>query len=165
MGADKIFSRRLNSAYAPNSQPRVPTRVCQGSVVTMHLPTLGTNSNSKQHRSRTQEAKDFGHLRSPKRTVRVGAVDGLRVRGRQSKNGHRTSSMHPPKFGRYASSLRTIRSSWIVQPHRANGPTNNFQPKPTGHTNRNEATQELAKNKKNSRLLSSSRTIGIAARA
>jgi hypothetical protein len=39
MGADKNSSRRSNSAYAPNSQSRILTRVCQGHVVTTDLPT------------------------------------------------------------------------------------------------------------------------------
>jgi hypothetical protein len=46
MGADKNSSLWLNSAYTPNSQLRIPTRVCQGHVVTTDLPTLGTNPNS-----------------------------------------------------------------------------------------------------------------------
>jgi hypothetical protein len=40
----KILLRKENSAYASNSQPRIPTRVCQGRVVTADLPTLGENS-------------------------------------------------------------------------------------------------------------------------
>jgi hypothetical protein len=64
MGADKNSYRRMNSTYAPNSQPRIPTRLCQGRVVTMDLPTLGTNLNSKQHGSATQEVKDLSDLHS-----------------------------------------------------------------------------------------------------
>jgi hypothetical protein len=45
----KILLQRENSAYSPHSQPRIPTRVCQGHVVTTDLPTLGTNP--KQSRS------------------------------------------------------------------------------------------------------------------
>jgi hypothetical protein len=71
MGADKKSSRRMNSAYAPTSKPRIPTRVCQGHIVTMDLPTLGTNSNSKQHGSANQEAKDLGQSMVP-------GVDGPR---------------------------------------------------------------------------------------
>jgi hypothetical protein len=37
----KILLKRENSAYVPNSQPMIPTRVCQGRVVIMDLPTLG----------------------------------------------------------------------------------------------------------------------------
>jgi hypothetical protein len=79
MGAYKISSRRMNSAYAPNSQPRILTRVCQGRIVTTDLPTLGTNPNSKQHGSATQEAKDFGNLRYLGKIVREGLVDCPRV--------------------------------------------------------------------------------------
>jgi hypothetical protein len=39
----KILLRRENSGYARNSQPRIPTRVCQGRVVTSDLPTLEAN--------------------------------------------------------------------------------------------------------------------------
>jgi hypothetical protein len=39
----KILLQRENSSYAPNSRPRIPTRVCQGHVVTTDLPTLGMN--------------------------------------------------------------------------------------------------------------------------
>jgi hypothetical protein len=40
----------------------------------------------------------------------------------------------------------------------ADNTTNNLQPKPTDPTDRNEATHELAKITKNSRLLGSSQT-------
>jgi hypothetical protein len=76
MGADKNSSLMLNSAYAPNSQPMIPTRVCQGHIVTADLPTLGTNPNSKQHESATQEAKDLGNLQCLGRTARGALVDG-----------------------------------------------------------------------------------------
>jgi hypothetical protein len=69
----------MNSAYAQNSQPRVPTRVCQGRVVTTNLPTLGTNPNSKQHGSTTQEAKDLGDLYSLGRTVCEHRADRLKM--------------------------------------------------------------------------------------
>jgi hypothetical protein len=72
----------MNSAYAPNSQPRILIRVCQSHVVTTYLPTLGTNPNSKQHRSATQEAKDLGNLQSPGRTVHMGG--GLSARARRT---------------------------------------------------------------------------------
>jgi hypothetical protein len=62
MGANKNSSRMMNSAYAPNSQPRIPTRVCHGHVVTMNLPTLGINPNSKQHGSTTQEARELNQI-------------------------------------------------------------------------------------------------------
>jgi hypothetical protein len=75
MGAHTNSSRRMISAYAPNSQPRVPRRVWQGRVVTTDLPTLGTNPNSKKHGSATQEAKDISDLHNLGRTVRVEAAD------------------------------------------------------------------------------------------
>jgi hypothetical protein len=75
MGADKNSSLWLNSAYTPKSQLRIPTRVCQGHVVTTDLPTLGTNPNSNQHGSTTQKAKDLDNLESTRRTVRSVQAD------------------------------------------------------------------------------------------
>jgi hypothetical protein len=46
----KILLQRENHAYTPNSQPRIPTQVCQGHVVTADLPTLGTNPKRSQGR-------------------------------------------------------------------------------------------------------------------
>jgi hypothetical protein len=159
MRVDKNSSRRMNSVYAPNSQPRVLTRVCQGRLVTTDLPTLRTNSNSKQYGSATQEAKDLGTLRSSRWTVRDGRADVLRGAGGQSashigqsERATQTSSMHRPKFGRSTSSLQTVRYSRTVQPHRADGLANKIQPKPTSQMDRNEATQELAKNTTKTRL-------------
>jgi hypothetical protein len=77
MGADKNSSRRMNSTYVSKSQPRIPTRVCQGLVVTTSLPTLGTNPNSNQHESATQEAKNLGNLHSLGWTVRKHREDRL----------------------------------------------------------------------------------------
>jgi hypothetical protein len=71
----KILLQRENSAYAPNSQPRIPTRVCQGHVVTTDLPTLGTNPKGSRSESETQEAKNIAALRSTRRTVRKHRVD------------------------------------------------------------------------------------------
>jgi hypothetical protein len=69
MGADKNSSQRENSAYAPNSQPRIPTRVCQGSVVTADLPTLGANPKRSQSESENQRAKDQAAQHWTRRTV------------------------------------------------------------------------------------------------
>jgi hypothetical protein len=98
----------MNSAYAPNSQPNVPTRVCQGRVVTTDLPTLGTNPNTKQHRSATQEAKNLGDLHSLGRTVRVGG--GIVRGGMRTVRKHRAG--HPkmaPKLPVLHLKKRTIR--------------------------------------------------------
>jgi hypothetical protein len=48
----KNLLQRENSAYAPNSQPRIPTRVCQGSVVTADLPTLGATPNDPEAKAK-----------------------------------------------------------------------------------------------------------------
>jgi hypothetical protein len=93
------------------------------------------------------------------RTIRVGWADGPRVRNGQCENRPRTSSVHPPKIGRSASSPRTVHSSRIIRSHRADGPNNYFQPKPTDQTDRNEAMHKLTKNMKNTRLSGSSRMV------
>jgi hypothetical protein len=113
MGADKNSSRRSNSAYAPNSQPSIPTRVCQGRVLTTDLPTLGTNPKQSQSESETQGAKDLTTLRSTRRTVRKHWADyprglgGLSAGcGGPSENTSRTTSTapsityHPPNTRR-----------------------------------------------------------------
>jgi hypothetical protein len=80
----KILLLRENSAYTPNSQPRIPTRVCQGHVVTTDLPTLGTNPKRSRSGSTKQEAKDLVVLRTLWRTVldpgAYGPQSGLTVR-------------------------------------------------------------------------------------
>jgi hypothetical protein len=90
MGADKNSSRRMNSAYTTNSQLRIPTRVCQGRVVTTDLPTLGTNPNSIHHGSTTQKAKDIGNLESTRRTVRSVRADRPQCPGGLSARRART---------------------------------------------------------------------------
>jgi hypothetical protein len=71
----KILLLRENSAYTPNSQPRIPTRVCQGHVVTTDVPTLETNPKRSQSGSTKQEAKDLAVLQQSRRTVRGHQVD------------------------------------------------------------------------------------------
>jgi hypothetical protein len=66
----KNSSRTSNLAYVPNSRPRIPTRVCQGRIVTMDLSTLRTNPKQSQSESETQEAKDLATLRNTRQTVR-----------------------------------------------------------------------------------------------
>jgi hypothetical protein len=70
-----ILLQRENSAYAPNSQPRIPTRVCQGRVVTADLPTLGANPKRSQSESKTQRAKDLAAQHWTRRTVRKHRTD------------------------------------------------------------------------------------------
>jgi hypothetical protein len=87
---------------SPNSQPRIPTRVCQGRVVTADLPTLGTNPKQPQSESETQGAKDLTTFRSTRRTVRKHRADrprglgGLSAGcGRPFENNSRTTSTTP----------------------------------------------------------------------
>jgi hypothetical protein len=86
----KILLLRENSAYTPNSQPRIPTRVCQGHVVTTDLQTLGTNPKRSQSGSTNQEAKDLAILRSARRTVREPGADSPRTLGERSATHGRT---------------------------------------------------------------------------
>jgi hypothetical protein len=84
----KSLLLRENSAYTPNSQPRIPTRVCQGHIVTTNVPTLGTNPKRSQSRSTKQEAKDLAILQQPRRTVRGHLADCPRSpRGRSATHG------------------------------------------------------------------------------
>jgi hypothetical protein len=80
----KILLQRANSAYTPNLQPRIHTRVCQGHVVTTDLPTLGTNPKRSQSGSTIQEAKDLAALRDTRRTVRGDRADSPRGTGGRS---------------------------------------------------------------------------------
>jgi hypothetical protein len=73
----------------------------------MDLPTLGTNPNSKQHGSATQEAKDLGNLHILGKTVRVeeadcpwGKADHQQAHGGPSENATQTSSTAPRKMDR-----------------------------------------------------------------
>jgi hypothetical protein len=90
MGADKNSTRRMNSVYAPNSQPKIPTHACQGRVVTTDLSALGTSPNPKQHRSATQQAKDLGNLQCLGWTVRMDQANFLWELGGLSAGAWRT---------------------------------------------------------------------------
>jgi hypothetical protein len=84
----KILLRRENSAYTPNSQPRIPTRVFQGHIVTTDVPTLGTNPKQSQRGSTKQEAKDLATLQQPRRTIRGHLANCPRSpRGRSTTHG------------------------------------------------------------------------------
>jgi hypothetical protein len=92
----KIFLLRENSAYTPNSQPRIPTRVCQGHVVTTDVPTLGTNPNLSQSGSTNQEAKDLAILQQSWRTVRGHRADGPCHTADGPLNTNKTTQLAPP---------------------------------------------------------------------
>jgi hypothetical protein len=77
----KIVLQRENSVYAPNSQPRIPTRVCEGSVVTTNLPTLGANPKRSQSERETQGAKNLAAQHWTRRTVRKYRADRPRGLG------------------------------------------------------------------------------------
>jgi hypothetical protein len=144
MGADKNSSRRMNSAYTPGSQLQIPTRVCQGRVVTTDLPTLGTNPNSIQHGSTTQKGKDIGNLESTRRTVREEGVN-------HSKLLPEHPVLHREK--------RTVRDGPADRPPR-HGPSANFMhQKSTDKVDRKKGAQELARTRRIARLSGTSRTV------
>jgi hypothetical protein len=152
----------MNSAYAPKSQQRIPTRVCQGRIVTTDLPTLGTNPNSKQYGSTTQEANDLGNLRclGDRPHGPGGPSAGSRRTVRKYLQNHQycTSKNEPSVPYQW-----TVRASQTVLLPRADCPTNHFQPKPPDSTDQNKATQELTKNTTNTGLISTSRTVHMMA--
>jgi hypothetical protein len=88
MGVDKNSSPKRELSLTPNSQPRIPTRVCQGHVVTTDVPTLGTNPKRSQSRSTNQEAKDLAILQQSRRTVRG---PGRTVRDHHADGPHHTA--------------------------------------------------------------------------
>jgi hypothetical protein len=96
MGADKNSSQRMNSAYAPNPQTRIPTRACQSRVVTKDLPTPGTSPKPIQRGSTTQKARDLGNLESTKRTVRSVRADCPRGgRGLSARRAQTVRNCYP----------------------------------------------------------------------
>jgi hypothetical protein len=106
MKADKNSSQRTNSAYDPNSQPRILTRTCQRRVVTIDIPTPGTSPNTTQRGSKTQEVKDLGKSVSIGRTVwpdvvtiRQAPADSSTPLDGRSVLTDRTSSSYPRKYG------------------------------------------------------------------
>jgi hypothetical protein len=157
MGADKNSPRRSNSAHVPNSQPRIPTRVCQGRVVTTDLPTLGTNPKYSQCKRETQEAKDLNDLHSLGQTVRVEAADCPRGPGGLSASTGRTVRKCHLNF-QYCTSKNGVSVEHSRTP-RADCLTNSSQQKTTNETDRNTDTQEHAKNTTNTRSASSSWTV------
>jgi hypothetical protein len=144
----------MNSAYAPNPQSRVPTRVFQGCVVTTDLPTLGTNPNSKQHGSTTKEAKDLGNLRCLGRTVRGALADSPRGAGSRSKNETRTTSAAPRNTdGQYPTRGRSECNLCHMDGLRPPGgrSANYLQWNSTSPTDRTTYTQEQETNWMNTR--------------
>jgi hypothetical protein len=69
----------------------IPTRVCQGHVVTTDVPTLGTNPKRSQSGSTKQEAKDLAVLKQPRWTVCDHLANCPRApRGRSANHGGRS---------------------------------------------------------------------------
>jgi hypothetical protein len=109
-----------NLVVAPNSQRRIPTRVCQGRVVTMDLPTLRTNLKQSQSENETQEARDLATLHSHMWTVREARADGLRTSDgrsaslewtvRKTQQNHQKRTL---KCGRSVPYPRTVREKLV----------------------------------------------------
>jgi hypothetical protein len=111
----KILLKRENSAYVSSSQPRIPSRVCQGHVVTTDLRTLGANRKRSRSERETQEAKDLATLRSTRRTVR-----GLRAGRPCGYSGPSASYVGPfEKHSRTTSTAPSI----MDRPRWAHGPS------------------------------------------
>jgi hypothetical protein len=105
----------------------------QGRVVTTDLPTLGTNPNSKQHGSTTQEANDLGNLRGQGRTVRGDWADGPCEPGWSAGQGrmvrkseqnlqyaplkNRTVRVQLSDGPRVTRTARMVRDAWTDGPH------------------------------------------------
>jgi hypothetical protein len=70
MGADKNSSPKRELGLCPKSTTKDSHTSLSRSVVTMDLPTVGTNPKQSQSESETQGAKDLATLRNPRRTVR-----------------------------------------------------------------------------------------------
>jgi hypothetical protein len=86
----KILLQWENSAYAQNSQLRIPTWICQSRVVTADIPTLGENPKRFHSESKTQEAKDLAPQLWTRRTIRKHRADRLQGLGRLSARVRRT---------------------------------------------------------------------------
>jgi hypothetical protein len=74
----------------------IPTRVCQGHVVTTDIPTLGSNPKRSQSGSTNQEAKDLAVLQQSWRTVRGHRADGSRHTADGPLNTNFTTQPAPP---------------------------------------------------------------------
>jgi hypothetical protein len=116
----KILLQRENSTYAPNSRPRILTRVCQGHVVTTDLPTLGTNPKQTRSGNTTQEAKDLAVLRNSRRTVREAGADGpWTPSGRSAtlertvRNSQQNHQKHTSNCGRSVPCTLTVREQLV----------------------------------------------------
>jgi hypothetical protein len=141
----------MNSAYSPNSQPRIPAWVCQGRVVTTDLTTLGTNPNSKQHESATQEAKDLGNLWCLGQTVRGDWADGPQGHvGRSAKAARTIGEKRTVLYPTRGQSLGNLYHANCAR--QAGGlSTNHSQLKATFLMDRTMNAHEQAKNWRNTR--------------
>jgi hypothetical protein len=166
MGADKNSSLWLNSAYTPNSQLRIPTRVCQGHVVTKDLPTLGRSPKPIQRGSTTQKGRDLGNLESTRRTVRSVRADCPRGwRGLSARRARTVRNCYPnlqyctKKNRPSVMDPRTVRLV-TDRPTLKYGPSANFMhQKPTEKMDRKRGAQEPARIRRTSGLSGTSRTI------
>jgi hypothetical protein len=148
----KTLLQIKNSAYAPNSQPRIPTRVCQGHVLTTNLPILGTNSKQSQSGSTNQEAKDLATL----------TADRPRGTSKLFEKDSQTSSTAPTitdRLWRHLGPSVTTPSSRTVRGPQADCSPNSLQLKTAGKTDQKKGAQEQATNTKNTEPVDSTRTV------
>jgi hypothetical protein len=156
MGVDKNSSWTINSAYALNSQPRIPTRACQSRVVTTDLPTLRTSLKQTPSESATQEEKDLGKLQCPGWTVCSDWADGPWGSDRQSagpqrmvrKTARTTSMQWQNTDGPYPTRGRSVGNSYRADCPRQAGElsANHMQPKATVSTARTMNMHEQTMN-------------------
>jgi hypothetical protein len=157
MGADKNSSRRMNSPYSPNSQSRVPTRVCQGCVVTILATNPRNKPQIKATRKRNSRSKGLRHSAelqadSPRWsggrstwgrwTVREVTADGL-------KKPTKPLVPHPEKWTVCALSSDGLRATCAARKVRdleADSRRNLSQPKTLAPTDRTTNAHEQATN-------------------
>jgi hypothetical protein len=156
MGADKNSSRRINSTYTPNSPPMIPTQTCQGRVVTIDLPTLGTSPNTTQSGSTRQEAKDLANCDRLGRTVHEKVLDHPWstedcpwIEDGPPVLSTRTSSAAPGQYRPSVTARRTVRARWTIRHYSVDRPSNMVQQNsntPTDRTPRSQEDDEHARN-------------------
>jgi hypothetical protein len=173
MGADKNSSPKRELSLCPNSQPRIPTRVCQSCVVTADLPTLGANPKRSQSESKTQRAKYLAAKHWTRRTVREALANcprppgGLSARVRRTVCGLRRTVRKMIPDHKYCTIINGLSAMGprIVRPVTDHptlkyGPSaNSVQQKSTRKMDQTKGTKELTKNTTNCWLKASSWTV------
>jgi hypothetical protein len=134
MGADKISSPKSRTRLCPKITNKVPIRTCQGHVVTMDLPTIGTSPKPIQNRSTTLEAKDLAIC---------AAWD------RWSDLRHWTVRKREQKHHKHPSRIRMVRPKPLDGPMMEEGPwtLHERSVKPTHDSSPYDGQSEISHNK------------------